>query len=104
MNEFLLLAFITSYTGIVSIAWIMTQVTKGLWDKLKPDNQTRYVVLFWVVILTLLRAVVQVAELEILTFLTLLAIIVEWVVNSAIIWQGIMKVHGKAEQKISSPK
>jgi hypothetical protein len=104
MNEFLLLAFIISYTGIITLTWMLTQATKMLIDRWKPENRTRYVVLFWVVLLVSIRAVVQAADIEILTFMSLLAIIVEWFINTFIIWLGIMQANGYVVDKIKGTK
>jgi len=104
IETFLELSYIISYPGIVTLAWVLTEGTKLLLDKLKPDNKTRYVVLAWVLILVSIRAVVKISEFEIITFISILTIIVEWLFNTFIIWFGLMEAHGYFTQKISNLK
>lgn len=93
MNEFATLSYIISYPGIIFLVWILVQFAKNLFDRLKPENKTRYVVLDAVIILVSIRTTFLIAQLEVYNFESVATLIVEWLINIPLIWFAVMKAH-----------
>ena len=100
-EEFLNLQYIISYPGILVVVWLMTQMTKQLFDKKFPTNKTKFVVLGYTFIFVTIWKVVTTLEItDPLTSSQWIGLLVEWLVNIAIVWTSVMKTH----ELLPSPK
>jgi hypothetical protein len=87
-NSFLDIQYIVSYGGILILVWLLTQLTKNLFDKL-GENKTKWIVLIYSVILVSAAKMYAVTMGEPFVWY----IIIEWLINVAVVWTAVMKSH-----------
>jgi len=86
-EDFTTIDFILSYPGMIIVVVMLTQFTKSMWDKMKPNN-TRYVVLAYSILFCILAAILHG---EFTTPMLIVQTILVWGVNAIIIWFASMK-------------
>ena len=87
MTEFVSLEFALSFAGMLICVNIMTQVTKGLFDKLFC-NRTKYVVAAYSFLFAIFAAI-WTGDFSSAKSTATTCIV--WIINSSIIWLAAMK-------------
>ena len=87
MNEFVSLEFALTFAGMLVCVNIMTQVTKGLFDKLFC-NRTKYVVAGYSFLFAVIAAI---WTGDFSNAKSASATCIVWIINAAVIWLAAMK-------------
>lgn len=93
-NSFLDIQYIVSYPGVLLLVWLFTQMFKSLFDKLRPDNKTQYLVLgFTIFFVSVVKIYGILVFTGIWTNVAIFILVIEWLVNICIVWVAVMKAH-----------
>ena len=86
-TDFVTLAQILTFPGMIMAVILLVQFTKKLGDKLFPGNKTMYIVYFWAFILCAVAAITQG------DWNTPFETVFTAFVNSVIVWMTAMKTY-----------
>jgi len=94
-TNFVTLDYILTFTGMVVVVNLLTQFTKGLFDKMF-ENRTKWIVAAYSFILA---AVAAFWKGDFSTVHTTIETIVIWAVNATIVWFTAMKAYETVIEK-----
>ena len=95
-TDFISLAQILTFPGMITTVMLLVQFTKKMFDKALPGVHTRYVVYMWSVLLCALAATI------LGDWVVPLQTIVTWFINSVIVWFTAMKAYETLTDKPAS--
>lgn len=86
-TDFITLAQILTFPGMITTVMLLVQFTKKMFDTLLPGLHTRYAVYFWALLLCVLAAAITDDWSQPIQTIAV------WFINSVIVWFTAMKAY-----------
>ena len=97
MDEFVSLEFALTFAGMLLCVNILTQFTKGLFDKF-CKNRTKYVVAGYSFLFAIIAAI---WTGDFSSAKAVAGTVIVWLINAAIIWLAAMKGYEEVKERVS---